>query len=43
MFVKSLETGQFLNIKVLAFKISNPDDIGVKSFLENTFAIFKGT
>ena len=33
MFVKSLETGQFLNIKVVSFKTSNPDSLEVKNFL----------
>ena len=33
MFVKSLETSQFLNIEVASFEISNPDCLGVKNLL----------
>ena len=33
MFVKSLETGQFWNIKVASFKTSNPDSLEVKNSL----------
>ena len=37
MFVKSLETDQFWNIKVTSFEISNPDSLGVKEFDVKTF------
>ena len=30
MLLKSLKTGQFCNIKVASFKISDPDSLGVK-------------
>ena len=33
MFAKSLETGNFRNIKVALFRISNPDTLGVKSIV----------
>ena len=40
MFVKSIKTSKFENTKVVLFKISNLDSLGVKRMIEN-FALFK--
>ena len=37
MFRKSLEKGQFWDIKVAAFGIENPDSLGIKSTNTDSF------
>ena len=40
MFIKSLETDQFSNIKVASFKVSNSDSLGVKTVWEKMLSDF---